>query len=32
MFAGFKEELEQLGIETVIVKKRNDKSGMLSLG
>jgi uncharacterized LabA/DUF88 family protein len=27
MLGGFKEELRQLGIETVIVEKRNDKSG-----
>jgi hypothetical protein len=27
MLDGFKEQLRQLGIETVIVEKRNDKSG-----
>lgn len=27
MLAGFKEQLRQLGIQTVIVEKRNDKSG-----
>jgi len=27
MLGGFKEQLSQLGIETVIVEKRNDKSG-----
>lgn len=27
MLVGFKEQLRQLGIETVIVEKRNDKSG-----
>ena len=27
MLEGFKEELRQLGVETVVVQKRNDKSG-----
>src|SRR5208337_3105144 len=27
MLGGFKEQLRQLGVETVIVEKRNDKSG-----